>query len=144
MNLLFSHSRLRQGVSFVVVAISENGRKFSNTVCDVATEFPAGPGSQRAVCPAYNVLCLSICIFPSSRLSAPGTQSLPHSRTAQESKHNLASLSFSKIKSAQGPGSSSRCFCFMFYLKTSNFEPCVFPVCMRVLQSRLCACLKYH
>ena len=42
--------------------------------CNVAAEFPAGWGSQRAVCPAYNILCLSICSFSASRLSAPGKQ----------------------------------------------------------------------
>lgn len=68
--------------------------------CDVAAEFPAGCGSPRAVCPACNVLCSSICIFSSRRQSVQGGNHVPHARAAQGSKHNLASLSFSKIKSA--------------------------------------------
>lgn len=54
-----------------------NGRRVSNTVCDVAAEFPAGSGCQGAVCPAYNTLCLSICIYPSRRLSAWGSNHIP-------------------------------------------------------------------
>lgn len=106
----------------------EKERKFSNIVCDVAAEFPVGWGFQKAVCPAYNILCFyaSASVRPSSRLSA--RQSCP-SLSCSLGIEGLFGL-FVIFKNQICPGTNFQQQLILLYVlfKTLNFESLMFPM----------------